>query len=94
MIFQINSPFPEILAIVRKYEKLSEEITSENFFKNILEELLSKFSKSEFSSMQQYHKNISIATGMNVGLVTNDFKQKSIYRLIERYFYKIKVYFS
>ena len=74
-----------------KYEKLSDEIANENFFKNILEELLSKFSNSEFSIMQQYHKNISIATGINVGLITTDFKQKSIYRLLEKYFYKVKL---
>lgn len=41
--------------------------------------------------MQQYHRNISIATGVNVGLITIDFKQKSIYRLLEKFFYKTKL---
>jgi phosphoenolpyruvate carboxylase len=91
LIFQVNSPYPEILSIVKKYEKLSDEIASENFFKNMLEELLSKFSNSEFSIMQQYHKNISIATGINVGLITTDFKQKSVYRLLEKFYYKTKL---
>ena len=94
LIFQTNSPYTEILAIAKKYEKLSDEISSENFFKNILEELLSKFSKSEFATMQQYHKSISICTGMNVCLVTNDFKQKSVYRIIEKFFYKIKAFLT
>jgi hypothetical protein len=57
----------------------------------MLEELLSKFSNSEFSIMQQYHKNISIATGINVGLITTDFKQKSVYRLLEKFYYKTKL---
>lgn len=52
--------------------------------------MLSKFEPSEFNSMQAFHKNLSIATGENVGLKTYDFKQKSIIKLTEHFYFKIK----
>ena len=90
LIFQVNSEFPEIIAIVKKYEKTSQDYTEEDLYKNILEDILSKFEPSEFNSMQSFHKSLSIATGENVGLKTFDYKQKSILKLTEHYYFKMK----
>jgi hypothetical protein len=90
LIFQVNSEFPEIIAIVKKYEKTAQEYTEEDLYKSILEDVLSKFEPSEFNSMQNFHKNLSIGTGENIGLKTFDFKQKSIVNLTEHFYFKMK----
>ena len=90
LIFQTNSEFPEILAIFKKFEKTSEDYTDESFYVTILEDVLSKFEPSEFNAMQAYHKNLSIATGQNVGLKIFDFKLKSIIKITEFIYYRIK----
>lgn len=90
LIFQVNSNFPEVLAIVKKYEKISDELTGEEFYKSILEDVLSKFEPSEFNAMQSFHKSLSIAAGENIGLKTYDFKQKSIIQLSNLFFNNFK----
>lgn len=41
--------------------------------------------------MTAYHKNLSVATGVNVGLALNDNKKDSILKIIERVYDKMKV---
>lgn len=95
LIYQSTSSYPEILAIVKKYEKLSEEnmgvVNGPNFFQNLLEDVLSKFSHSEIDIMMTYHKNMSISTGINVGLSTSDNKKDCVINIMNRMLEKMKV---
>ena len=88
LTFQLNSPYPEIIAIVTKYEKLPDDC---NTFNNVLEDLLSKFQNSEYSIMLQYHKMLSFATGINVGLLASESKEKNVFKLIEKSNKKFRV---
>lgn len=94
MVFQTNSYYPEIIAIFKKYEKTSDDYTDESFLRSIMEDVLSKFEPSEFNSMQAFHHSISLATGENVGLKTFNFKQRSIIKLSEYIYLKIKEVFT
>jgi len=88
LIFQTNSPYAEVLLIVKKFDKLTEENFSDNnnssidindygVFQVLLEDVLSKFSNSEFDVMTIHHQNLSKATGINLGLTTSDIKKSS-----------------
>lgn len=90
LIFQVNSIYPEVIAIVKKYEKTSDELSGEEFYKSILEDVLSKFEPSEFNAMQSFHKSLSIAAGENIGLKTYNFKQKSIISLSNLFYFNYK----
>lgn len=92
MIYQNNSSHPEIQSIIKKHEKLADEydLNSAEYLKTLIEEVLSKFSNSEFDIMTSYHKNISIATGINVGLAMADYKKHSVTKIAERMFSKMK----
>jgi hypothetical protein len=96
LIFVTDSPYPEINAVVKKFDKLCEENpninSSGNYFQMLLEDVLGKFSNSEIDIMTTFHKNVSIATGMNVGLTTTDHKRDSVIRVAERMFAKSKVF--
>jgi hypothetical protein len=71
-----------------KYEKVTED---ENLFSNILSDLLSKFQNSELSIIKQYHKCLSFATGINVGLFCDEVEEKNIFKLLGRFFTKYRV---
>jgi hypothetical protein len=96
LIYMNNSQYSEVLAIVKKYERMFDDkdntinINSPSFFQNLLEDVLAKFSNSEIDIMTTYHKNISIATGVNVGLSLNDNKNDSFLKIMERVYEKIK----
>ena len=88
LLFQTNSPYAEVHAIVKKFDKLTEENFANNnnssidvndygFFQGLLEDVLSKFSNSEFDVMTIHHQNLSKATGINLGLTTSDIKKSS-----------------
>jgi hypothetical protein len=88
LLFQTNSQFSEVVALHKKYEKLAEEVNSSsaNFFKNLIEDVLGRFSNTEFNNMTAYHRGVSIATGVNVGLVESDNKQECFLKSIEKVF--------
>jgi hypothetical protein len=88
LLFQSNSQFSEVIALHKKYEKLAEEVNSSsaNFFKHLIEDVLGRFSNSEFNNMTAYHRGVSIATGVNVGLVESDNKQECFLKNIEKVF--------
>lgn len=92
LVYQINPSHSEINTIIKKHDKLIDEMdqNSSEYLKILIEDVLSKFSNSEFDIMTAYHKNISIATGVNVGLVMADYKQECVTRITERMFNKIK----
>lgn len=88
LVFQTNSHYVEVQAIVKKYDKLTEEnfsnnnnssidINDNNMFQGLLEDVLNKFSNSEFDVMTIHHQNLSKATGINLGLTTSDIKKSS-----------------
>jgi hypothetical protein len=92
LLYQTNSNYAEVIALIKKYEKLADEINpcSAGFLQSFIEDVLAKFSNSEFDIMTTYHKNISIATGVNVGFVTNDYKKDCFLKVLERFYEKMK----
>lgn len=86
LLYQTNSPYPEVTALIKKYDKLAEEmsINSPHFMKSLIEDVLAKFSNSEFDIMTTYHKNISTATGVNVGLSMSEGKDECFLKCLER----------
>jgi hypothetical protein len=82
LLFQVNSTYPEIIAINKKYEKVQEDISSPSFFAGLLEDILSKFSNSEIDIMTTYHNSLSKATGINVGISTDDMKKECIISVV------------
>ena len=89
-MFQNQSKYQEVLTIVKKFEK-SNDYESESFYKTLLGEVLDKLKHSELDDIQAYHKNLSISTGVNVGLVTTDFRKMTIIRLFDKLFEHLKV---
>ena len=83
IVYQTNSCFPEINLIVKKYEKISEDLSNPKFFEILLADILGKFSNSDLDVMTGYHKNISVATGINVGLSTQDNSKMCTMKLID-----------
>lgn len=92
LLYQTNSNYSEVIALIKKYEKLADEINpcSSGFLKSFMEDVLGKFSNSEFNIMTTYHMNISIATGVNVGFITNDYKQDCFLKILEKFYEKTK----
>lgn len=88
LMYRLNSPYLEVNSIVKKYEKEAED---ENLYENLLEDLLQKLQNSELSIMKQYHKNLSIATGINVGLLCDVIEEKNFFKRMDKFFIKIKV---
>ena len=78
----------EISSIVEKYQKYTDD---GDLYKNILEDLLAKLQNSEFSIMKQYHKNLSFATGINLGICSENSEEKNIFKRIEKFLIKIMV---
>ena len=54
-----------------------------------MEDVLSNFDLPEFELMFDFHKNLSVATGENVGLRIQDYKKYSIMCLTENIYKKI-----
>jgi hypothetical protein len=92
LVYQINPIYNEINSIIKKHDNLIDEmdINSEEYLKILIEDVLSKYTNSEFDIMTAYHKNISLATGVNVGLAMADHKHDSVCKIAERMFNKIK----
>jgi hypothetical protein len=82
IVYQNNSGYSEINAIVKKYEKFSEDLSNPKYFEILLADILGKFSNSDLDVMTGYHKNISIATGINVGLSTQDNSKSCVIKSI------------
>jgi hypothetical protein len=90
LLFQVNSQYPEVLALTKKYEKVQDDISSSKFFGLLLEDVLSKFSNSEIDIMTNYHTSLSKATGVNIGLSTTDAKQECVSKVVENILLSLK----
>ncbi len=88
LVLQSNSRYSEVQSIVKIFDRLTEENFSSNnnssvdvndpsIFQALLEEVLGKFSNSEFDVMTIHHQNLSKATGINLGLTTGNVKKSS-----------------
>jgi hypothetical protein len=88
LLYQFNSPYQEVISLALKYEKVTED---ESLYSNILKDLLEKFHNSELSIIKQYHKCLSFATGINVGLYFDEIEEKNIFKHLERFFSKYRV---
>jgi len=88
LVFQTNSSYAEVQSLARKFDKLTEENFTNNnnssvdindpaIFQALLEDVLGKFSNSEFDVMTIHHQNLSKATGINLGLTTGNVKKSS-----------------
>lgn len=106
LVFHNNSHYQEIQAIVKKYDNLTEENfeinnnSDINFDDNaviqeLMQDVLGKFSNSEFDVMAIHHQTLSKATGINIGLTTNNIKKGSPLYVINRMMKaKLNVYFK
>jgi hypothetical protein len=83
LIFQTNTNYSEIIAIIKKYEKI-DDLGSDRMFQSLLEDVLQRFNNSEIDIMTTYHSNISKATGINVGLITGDCKYDCAINIVDR----------
>ena len=90
LIYLKSSVYPELSQLLKKYEKTNFDSTNELFYKTLLADVLDKFSGKELDAMQDYHKILSISTGVNIGLVTSDYKKKSIMRVYEKLFKELE----
>ncbi len=88
LLYQFNSPYQEVISLALKYEKVTED---ESLYSNILKDLLAKFHNSELTIIKQYHKCLSFATGINVGLYSDEIEEKNIFKHLERFFTKYRV---
>ncbi len=86
LIFHTQSSYPEIQMIVKKYEKQTEDIKSKSFYQKLLGDVLDKIPIKDLDNMIDYHKVMSISTGANVGLVTENVKPFTIIRLFNKLF--------
>lgn len=91
LVYQTNSIYPEILAVSKKYQKQQEYSNTMEYFENLLSDVLSKFSNSELDVMTSYHKNISVATGTNIGLAIQDNSQFSFLKTLKIMFEDLAV---
>lgn len=93
IIFGKDSVYTEIRDLAMKYEHLCEanefNINTQDFLKNMTKDVLSFFSNSELNIMTMYHKQLSMATGVNCGMSTTDTKfcvNKKVEKLFMKFF--------
>lgn len=80
----------EIKKIIKKKLKDGFDLNNTQHYQIVLQEVLKHMSKSELDIMINYHKNLSIATGHNVGLFSDDYKKHSFLMMMHKMFFKIK----
>jgi len=73
--------------IAKKYESQNEGSKDDRdyIYKNLSVDILDKLQRPDLNLMKAYHKNISLATGMNVGvMIAND--SDKIFKMFEDLF--------
>ncbi len=100
LVFQQNSKFKEVKYIMEKYDRLTEEAFLNNdnrgidinndydIFQLLLEDVLKKFTNSDLDIMTLQHMTLSKATGINLGLTSNNVKKGSPLNVITK-MYKV-----
>jgi len=71
LIFQNHSIYSEINQIHSKHENQSDDFYSESFYNTVFDEIKSKITDDDLIKMEYYHKDMSLATGISVGLINN-----------------------
>ena len=99
IVYMNNSSIPEIQKIVSFFEKYNEEnynysnyhsFSRRNSFGEVLkEQILNKLTASQLLETENFHKIISMASGFNIGLITEDEKENSFLFVFD-IFVKIK----
>ena len=87
------SDYKEVNNIKKKIKKTFKDnfdINNSEHYQKVLEEVLKNMSKKELEQMINYHKVLSSATGINVGLFSEDYRKNSFMFVIHKMFYKIK----
>jgi hypothetical protein len=80
----------DIKKTIKKKLKDGFDLNNTQHYQIVLQEVLKHMSKSELDIMINYHKNLSVATGHNVGLFSDDYKKNSFSMMMHKMFYKIK----
>jgi len=83
-----NSKHQYIRDLTEKYKNI-ENKNDITFYIELLEDIIEKFSSSDFDKMKYYHKEASISTGINVGFISHyndDFRQDCLYNVFEEMF--------
>ena len=88
MIFLNDSPYHEINSVIKDVENY-ENINTPEFYKEIVEHILSKFKNSELEIIKSYHTKISSASGMHVGLASKNIT--SFLQVVGDFFNDLKV---
>lgn len=90
---EMMSDYKEINEIKKKIKKQFKDgfdITNTSHYQIVLQEVLKHMSKSELDIMINFHKNLSISTGVNVGLFSDDYRKHSFLIVMHKLIYKIK----
>ena len=90
---ELISDYHEINNIKKKVKKKFEngfDITNNDHYQTVLQEVLKHMSKGDLDIMISFHKNLGIATGVNVGLYSDDYRKHSVLMIMHKMFYKIK----
>ena len=91
-IFNNNSKYVQVQKIYSKYQKKivnNLDINNENTLKEITQDILNQISSSEISIMASFHTNLSIGTGINLGLSTKSSSScvvNKIDKLFQKYY--------
>lgn len=91
------SDYKEVNDIRKKVKKILKEpfdIKNKNQYGLVLREILILITKQDLDNMTNYHKTLTIATGVNVGLFLEDFKCNSFLMVLHKLLYKIKTEFD
>lgn len=91
---EIYSDYKEVNDLKSKLRKMFKDnidLSDPNYYQPVLHEILRPFYKNNLDNMMEYHKNLSIATGVNVGLYMADHKKNSFVNIMHKNIYKIKI---
>lgn len=96
IIYMSNSPYIEIKNIAKYFQRYNEDIANSNnnfstssksdFMEILKEQILTKFSQKQIKEIQRHHKNLSRATGINVGLILDDEAKNSFLEIYDEFF--------
>ena len=90
---EILSDYKEINEMrikLRKMFKESIDLSNPNHYQPVLQQILKPFQKEKLDLMMDNHKNLSIASGVNIGLFSDNHKRHSFISQMHKLFYKIK----
>ncbi len=88
-----KSKYPEIRDLARKYEKASEPDDDKHYI-YVLEDLIEKFSTTEYAAMKDFLREVTNATGIHVGFINEkELRSQSVISVMNRMFSDLKVGF-